>query len=299
MRVRRDALIAVGIVVCGSLLFVQLDTAEHVSSALLSWERLELDDLLLGSGLAVLVTTWFALRRWRDAAQQLAARQASERDNARYMRRLEELSTQLLETEQHERTRLAELLHDQVGQTLYACRLRVEQAQRHVQDAAALKLLEEAQVLADAAMNQTRELTVDLSPPVLHDLGLAEALAWLLRRAEQRFGLHTQLVPGEHWERIPSAWHAPVFRSVSELITNTAKHARATHVEVAAAPSGDGRLRVSVHDDGRGFSSSSSGSKGFGLFSIERRMAWFGAELHVESSPGAGTLAILDLPPAN
>jgi signal transduction histidine kinase len=277
-------------------LFVRLDTAERVSSALSKWERIELDDLLLSSFLAVAVMTWFAMRRWRDASHELRARQASERTNARYVQRLEELSTQLLETEQHERARLSELLHDDVGQTLYACRLQLERARQHVDDGAALRLLTEAHDLAGAAMARTRELTVDLSPPILHDLGVAEALAWLLRRTQERFGLSAHFIPGDDWQRIPPAWEAAVFHSVSELIANAAKHAAATRVEVSAADGGDGRLRVSVHDDGCGFVTAHVAAKGFGLFSIERRMAWFGAELQVESAPGAGTRATLHLP---
>jgi signal transduction histidine kinase len=292
----RDACLALVIVLCGGLLFVQLDTAERVSSALSKWERIELDDLLLGSFLAVAVMTWFAVRRWRDASLELRARQLSEQENARYVQRLEELSTQLLETEQHERARLSELLHDEVGQTLYACRLQLERARQHVDDRAARLLLAEAHDLAGAAMARTRELTVDLSPPVLHDLGLAEALAWLVRRTQERFGLSARFVPGDDWQRIPPAWEAAVFHSVSELITNAAKHAQATQLEVSAAPGGDGKLRVSVQDDGRGFVTAQLAAKGFGLFSIERRMAWFGAELQVESAPGAGTRATLHLP---
>jgi two-component system sensor histidine kinase/response regulator len=298
-RAVRDALLAIAVVVCGGLLFIQLDTAERVSSALRHWERIELDDLLLTSFLAVIVTSWFAVRRWREASIELRARQASEQDKARYVQRLEELSEQLLETEQRQRTRLAELLHDDIGQTLYACRLQLERVRTRVDDPDVQVLLDEAHALAGAAMTQTRELTVDLSPPVLHDLGLAEAVAWLLRRTEERFGLQSRLVPGDSWERIPAAWHAAVFHSLSELVANTAKHAQAQHLEISADLDGDGCLRVCVRDDGRGFATAGPSAKGFGLFSIERRMAWLGAELQVESSSESGTRATLHLPAAN
>jgi signal transduction histidine kinase len=83
---------------------------------------------------------------------------------------------------------------------------------------------------------------------------------------------------------------------VRELLNNVTKHAAARSVEVAAAAGADGRLRISVRDDGRGFVYERSDRRGFGLFSTERRMAWLGAELEVDSRPGSGTCVTLSLP---
>jgi signal transduction histidine kinase len=293
----RDAIYAALFVLAGGACLVALDTAERVSHAMLAFEWLQLDDLLLTSGLAVLATTWFAWRRWHDAARELRARQASEAERALSMQRLEQLSGQLLETEQRERERLAALLHDEVGQTLYACRLQLERLGQHLHDPTAPTLVEEARQLTELALNCTRELTADLSPPILHDLGLVEALEWLLRRNQQRFGLQAQLVPSAHWSSVPRAWHAAVFHSVSELLSNAIKHAHARHVEVAAAISGDGALHIEVRDDGVGFAPAQGPERsgGFGLFSIERRLAQLGGALQL--APGRpGTVARLRLP---
>ena len=294
----RDACVAIGVVACGGLGCVAFDSAERISAWLLSWERLELDDLLLSSMLALTAMGWFAWRRWRDTARALVAQRASEAEKARYVARLEELSAQLLEAEQRERARLAELLHDEVGQTLFACRLQLERASERVRESDTRELLDEAHALAGAAMTSTRELTVDLSPPILHDLGLADAIEWLLRRNEARFGLRGRLRPGSAWRRIPPAWHPALFHSLSELLSNAARHASASQVEVSAhaAP---GCIRVAVRDDGRGLPRElppPETRSGYGLFSIERRMAWLGAELQVESIPGGGTQASLLLP---
>jgi signal transduction histidine kinase len=294
-RAVRDAILAGLCVVAGGALFIGLDVAERVERALLRWEALQLDDLLLTSVVAVAALTWFSWRRWRDAVRELQARQASEAEKARYVLRLEELSTELLETEERERARISELLHDEVGQTLYACLLQLERLDQRLQDSPLHALLAEARALAAAAMAHTRELTLDLSPPVLHDLGLSEAIEWLLRRSHERLGVRARFEPSEHWQRIPKAWHAAVFHSVSELLANAAKHARASQVGVSAADSGDGSISVRVHDDGSGFSANPV-ERGFGLFSVERRMAFLGAELSIESTPGSGTCATLRLP---
>ncbi|HEY2735219.1 MAG TPA: histidine kinase, partial [Polyangiales bacterium] len=191
-----DVLLALGLVAISGLLFIGLDMSERLELVLLRWESLQLDDLLLTSIVAVVALTWFALRRWADAVRELRARQASEADKTRYLARLEELSAELVETEGRERARIAELLHDDVGQTLYACLLQLERLdQRLGADAASRELLDGARELAAAAMTHTRELTVDLSPPLLHDLGLAEAIEWLLRRNQVRIGLSARFEP--------------------------------------------------------------------------------------------------------
>jgi signal transduction histidine kinase len=302
-RALRDALVAGAVVLSGGFIFVELDAVESVTSLLRRFERLELDDLLLTSALAVAAATWFALRRLQDSRRQLRELQASEADKARYVARLEELSAQLLETEQRERSRLADALHDSVGQTLYACGLALDRLGPRLRDREAERLLASARDLTDSAIAHTRDLTADLSPPILHDLGLCEAIEWLLGRLHQRFELRAKLVPGEGWDRIPQSWHEPVFHSVRELLVNAGKHAGARHVEVSAVVSERGQIEVRVADDGRGFVAPSHGQRGtqpgFGLLSIERRMACLGAALEIESAPSSGTRACLRLPCGN
>jgi signal transduction histidine kinase len=136
---------------------------------------------------------------------------------------------------------------------------------------------------------------VQLSPPALHDLGLAEAIETLLARLQQRYGLGMRFDPGPAWESIPRRWYGPVFHSVSELVLNAAKHAGASSVALSAKLSEDGRhVRVIVADDGAGFDARAR-STGFGLFSIERRMACMNGELEIESTPALGTTAMLRL----
>jgi signal transduction histidine kinase len=295
----RDALVAGLIVLCGGLMCIHWDTAEHLTAGVLRWEWLQLDDLLLTSGIAITSLTWFATRRWAEARRALALHVASEEDNAKYVAKLEELSAQLLQTEQAERARIGELLHDDVGQTLYACRLQLERALARVTDPGLRALVSEAHTLAGDAMSSTRELTTRISPPVLHDLGLPEAIEWLLARTEQRFGVQTKFVSDGPWHAIDEGWHEPVFHSVSELITNAVKHARATSIRVSvSARAADGVIDISVDDDGRGFAPEIIQTRGFGLFSIEQRMARIGARLHIESMSQQGTRASLLLPAA-
>jgi signal transduction histidine kinase len=295
----RDAGVAALVVTFGGLMCIHWDTAEHLTAGVLRWEWLQLDDLLLTSGIAITTVTWFAIRRWREARRALALHVASEQEKAKYVTKLEELSAQLLQTEQAERARIGELLHDDVGQTLYACRLQLERALARASDPALRELVAEAHTLAGDAMSSTRELTTRISPPVLHDLGLPEAIEWLLARTEQRFGVQTKFVSDGPWHAVDGSWHEPVFHSVSELITNAVKHARANSIRVSVSTSAaDGVIDISVDDDGRGFAPEAIQTRGVGLFSIEQRMARIGARLHIRSMSQQGTRASLLLPAA-
>ncbi|HET8937188.1 MAG TPA: sensor histidine kinase [Polyangiales bacterium] len=293
-RAIRDAWLGALVVITGGLICVRWDTAERLTAGVLRWEWLQLDDLLLTSFIAISALTWFATRRLTETRHALALHLASEHENAKYVAKLEELSAQLLQTEQAERARIGELLHDEVGQTLYACRLQLERALSRASDPALRELVAEAHMLAGDAMSSTRELTTRISPPVLHDLGLPEAIEWLLARTEQRFGVQTHFESSGPWHAIDEALHEPVFHSVSELITNAVKHAQAANIRVDARSHAE-HIEVRVHDDGRGFAPEETASRGFGLFSIEQRMARIGAQLHIASANQQGTCVALQL----
>jgi signal transduction histidine kinase len=295
MRARVDAALACLVVACGWLGFTSLDVFERVTPALLHFEAVQLDELLLTSFVAVAAATWFALRRWQDSARQLAALRSSERDNARYLQRLEELSAQLVGTEEHERTRLAEALHDGVSQTLYACQLELDALAPLLMDARLRRHAADARSLVGDAMDEARRLTADLSPPILHDLGLAAAIEWLLPRLAARHGLALRFAAGPAWSRVPRRSHAAVFHSVQELLINACKHANARSAVVSAETVSEHEIRIHVRDDGHGFDHARARGEGFGLFSIERRMAHLHGRLDLDSRP-AGTLATLTLP---
>jgi len=162
-------------------------------------------------------------------------------------------------------------------------------------DPASRRLLDEASALTAAAMTHARDLSMELSPPALHDLGIADAIETLLSRLERRYTVPMRFAPNVAWQRIPREFVGPVFHSVKELVVNAAKHASASAVSLSAELEDDERVKVIVRDDGSGFAVRSSKQRGFGLFSVERRMACMHGRLEIESAPGKGTTAILHL----
>jgi signal transduction histidine kinase len=105
-----------------------------------------------------------------------------------------------------------------------------------------------------------------------------------------------QFVPGPAWGEIQRAFYGPVFQSITELAVNAAKHGAASRVVLSAVLDAEANVNVSVADDGRGLGSAGASTRGFGLFSVERRMACIAGALEIQSSPESGTTATLRLP---
>jgi signal transduction histidine kinase len=154
------------------------------------------------------------------------------------------------------------------------------------------------------ALQDTRQLMFDLSPPFLDELGLSAAIGeWLESQIGPRYKIETALLDElddqlEH--SIEESARSILFRNVRELLINVVKHAQAKHVLVHLKNSSD-RMKIIVEDDGIGFDPEAaiqSGplNSGFGLFSIQERMADLGGALEIASEPGKGCKATLIAP---
>jgi PAS domain S-box-containing protein len=219
----------------------------------------------------------------RDRARQIAQRRAEQ---------LQALAAELTQTEQRERQRLARVLHDHLQQLLVGAKfsasiLRGKSKTKETQMVAAQ--LSDA---LDEAIRSARSLTAELSPPVLHEKGLAAGLEWLGRQMQEKHGLAVDVQIGADTEPDSEHLRAFLFEAVRELLFNVVKHAGVNRADVHLTRV-DGRLRVSVSDEGVGFDPSrlegrASRAGGFGLFSIRERLGFLGGSLEVRSAPGAG-----------
>jgi two-component system, NarL family, sensor kinase len=244
------------------------------------------------------------------------------RENERLFQRLIEgesrfrgLAKAVWKVQEDERRRLARELHDGLGQTLTALKNQLERLERKAaapeggvgeEVAAAGELragLADSVELARAALNETRELSRLLRPPVLDDLGLLPALAWLARTLEQRTGLAVAVDADGVDGRLEPDLETLVFRLVQEALTNVLKHAAVPAAEVHLARRG-GALELRVADAGAGFDAAAAldggeGSPGTGLRSMRDRVELFGGRLEVWSAPGRGTTVAVMLPLAD
>jgi PAS domain S-box-containing protein len=209
---------------------------------------------------------------------------------------LRALAAERIQTEQRERKRLALLLHDHLQQLLVAAQIRVgllsEAKGRLPRDRfeAVLSILRDA-------IAASRSLAVELSPPILHQGGLGAALAWHAKRVLELYGFTVHLQAGPIQEP-GEAVKMLLFESVRELLLNAAKHSGAKEATVTLEDGDGGWLRLVVEDSGQGFDPAAlaPGEGGFGLFSIQQRLAHFGGRLDIESAPGSGTRQTLLVP---
>lgn len=223
----------------------------------------------------------------------------------KYQEDLRSLAAKLALSEQQERRRLAEMLHDRIGQNLAVVAFRVAQLRQSSENPDLRDALAEIQEVVQGVIADTRSLTYELCPPILYELGLGPAIEWLAEETERRFGLAVGVTVRGPVEPLGEELRITLFQAVRELLTNVAKHAGATAAQVNVTAD-ESRVRVSVSDDGVGMDPAAltgenterlSGSKGgFGLFNIKERLSWLGGHLAVSSRPGSGTLVVLDVP---
>ena len=221
-----------------------------------------------------------------------------------YKRRVRSLATELLMTEERERRRLAVDLHDGLSQLIALAHMKLAalaraQAQANAaqpgSDGSLAKSIEEIRQVIEEAHKSVRSMTFQLSPPVLHDIGLEPALDWLAEDLRQRYGLPVRFEDDGKEKPTDDQTRVVVFRSVRELLINAAKHAAASHVRVSLQRSGTNLCAV-VEDDGVGIDPDRLRAKGSGLFNIRERFGVLGGSVDIESAPGRGTVIRLRVP---
>lgn len=232
------------------------------------------------------------------------------RENERLFRRLLEgeerfrsLARSVWEIQEEERRRVAHELHDGLGQTLTALKMRLEGLTERAPEAgpALAEGLAGAADLAGAALAETRRLAHLLRPQMLDDLGLYPALRWLGRSLGEWTGFQVSLdLPDDGERRLDPELETLAFRAVQEGLTNAVKHSGAAGAEVAVdrAP---GWLRLRVSDDGRGLEPDrvldrAGGAAGFGLRGIRDRVELAGGRFELRSRPGEGTSLEAEIP---
>jgi PAS domain S-box-containing protein len=207
--------------------------------------------------------------------------------------RLRTLSDRVLAVQEEERRHISRELHDDVGQSIVALGIGLHRLEAFV-DPSRRALLAECIDVADAVRERIREISVELHPPHLDQLGLQDALRWLVNRHRDITGMDVACrFSGVEELRIPPVIEAACYRICQEALNNATRHAspRSVTVELSAA---NGRLVVRVSDDGVGFDQAEQRvrlvtSGNLGLISMEERARLAGGKLELRSAPHAGT----------
>jgi PAS domain S-box-containing protein len=215
--------------------------------------------------------------------------------------RLRALASQLSLTEQRERRRLATDLHDFLAQILALARIKVSQMKQHLRDERIVikTLVSEVDTMLNQCLGFTRTLMAQLSPSILHDLGLVPALRWLAEQMGQQALTVTVNAPAGEQPRFQENHADLVFQAVRELLLNVLKHAQVSEATVSVAKQTDDSWLITVEDHGIGFDVSAvhyrPSGEHFGLFSIQERIEAVSGSCVIESTPGQGTKVQLRL----
>ncbi len=225
--------------------------------------------------------------------QDISKRKQAEEALRAANERLQHLSARVLNVQETERRSIARELHDEIGQLLTATKLNMQAAQDGDDPAAVNELLQESISSLDRLLDQVRNLSLDLRPPMLDDLGLVAALRWYVRQLGQRAGLRVDFAAEFAEKPVGSSWETACFRVAQEALTNVVRHARAKKVFVELRRQGN-EVRLIVRDDGTGFDAAAAKEEArrgasLGLLGMEERVRLAGGRCAVESSPGRGT----------
>jgi signal transduction histidine kinase/ActR/RegA family two-component response regulator len=213
---------------------------------------------------------------------------------------LRALASELTLTEQRERRRLAQVLHDSLQQILVAAKMQVKRAKRRTWDDALVRSLDGIDDLLDQSIAESRSLTLELSPPVLFDRGLVGGLEWLARHFFEKHQLMVALDLDPKADPARETARIFLFQAARELLFNVVKHTQAQSALISLTRLAEDRLRLAVADDGQGFDPARAEREqtlsGFGLFSIRERLELMGGRMEIVSEPGHGTEMIIELP---
>jgi PAS domain S-box-containing protein len=230
----------------------------------------------------------------------VTARKLAEQELQRQRRSLAELATDILESGERERRQIAIELHDGVGQALAAAKMTVNQIAADMSPESDTLEIERLLGLLNESISAIRLLTVELSPPVLYELGLRAALGWLADDFFERLGFKCDVNVGAWHREIETHTSVFAFRTIRELLNNAHRHSGVNYARVDVT-SRDDMLVIRVEDDGCGFDGTERHTlphKGaqFGLFSIREGVGLLGGTLEIDSMTGQGTRIDVRLP---
>lgn len=312
------SLFSVNIIICTVLMFISARNGDHSNRALivgffgfivaslveiyLYFGRQELCDFgysvrALYFGVLVFMASlvWIAVDKYKKMDQM---REAARRQELNAIKREKEIqqqfSRQLLESQENERNRIAQELHDSVGQKLLLIKNQLTAGIRQEPEGNLSGQLQRMNNLTGDTIQEIRSISYNLRPPHLDQLGLTTALETLVETVQASSDIRFNLLCDPIDGLIPLEYEINFFRIVQEGLNNIIKHAGATEASVTIKHTND-KLDLEIRDNGSGFRESMSGNAaGMGLTGMQERARMFGAILTITPAEPSGTLIHLE-----
>lgn len=249
-------------------------------------------------------TLTFAGRR----AQVILASDISERKRAEDQlktsrEQLRALSAHLQSVREEERTRIAREIHDELGQELTGLKIDLSWLAKRLSeqncDSTLSALLDKIKAMSesiDTTIQSVRRISTELRPGVLDAGGLTAAIEWQAQEFQNRTGITCEYILRSGNIILNQDRSTAMFRIFQEILTNVARHAKATEVNVSMKESAD-NLILEVRDNGRGITESEvSGNKSLGLLGMRERALLLGGEINISGMGGSGTVVTVRIP---
>jgi PAS domain S-box-containing protein len=230
----------------------------------------------------------------RDVTARVQADEALQRSREE----LRELAAAAHSVREQEKSRIARELHDELAQALTALKIDVNWVRERLPEAdpQVAGKLASMQGLLDSTVAATRRISSDLRPLMLDDLGLVPAAEWLVQNFTQRTGISCELAIGSADLDLQDPFATAVYRILQESLTNVARHAAASQVEITIEKDAQS-IVLTVTDNGRGFTPGNPRKPGsFGLLGLRERAHLLGGSVHIDSVPGRGTRIEVRIP---
>jgi PAS domain S-box-containing protein len=233
--------------------------------------------------------------------QRVAERTAVAEKRAAQLRAM---ALELTRTEQRERKRIAQILHDHLQQLLVGVKINVNLLCETPASTYTQQNFQQVNELLDQSISATRSLAVELNPPALHYGGFLTALQWLAQWMRDTHDIRVDIEAEKNSEPQDENVRIILFQIVRELLLNVVKHAKVDCASITVCPIDNARVKIVVADNGVGFDPDNLRVKkrshaGYGLFNIRERLDLLGGELVVESAPGEGSRFSLYVPLAS
>ncbi len=209
-------------------------------------------------------------------------------------------ASQIINAQERERQRIARELHDETSQVLTSLLISLAVLEESVETQEARERIAETRALAHSTLRAIRNLSIDLRPRALDDLGLLPALRWYVKEYQRKCSIEVEFQATGFKERLPAEMETALYRIVQESLTNTAKHANARRVTIMLKEDSN-TIYARIADDGRGFDyeallKTPNQELGLGLAGMHERAVLLDGALIIHSAPGQGTTIEVNIP---
>jgi signal transduction histidine kinase len=236
-----------------------------------------------------------------ELEREIAERRQAEERLRQSQESLRALAAHLRSVREEEQTRIAREIHDELGQALTGLKMDLAWLTQHL-PASAKPLrgkTQEMSGLIDGTIHSVRRIASGLRPEVLDEGGLSTAIEWQVKEFQKRTGIRCRITLPEQEPSLSQEQATAVFRILQEVLTNVARHAQATRVDVVMVAD-PGKLQLEVQDNGRGIAESERRSnKSLGLLGMRERALLINGEIDIAGLKGAGTRVMLSVPLAS